>query len=88
MGKSVTGGFPHCPQVFPQVKRGKPLINRGFIRGDGENYQFLLKSVEKTLVYRTLLKLHLGGENPCVSGRGICLRKGAVHFKNFAFAVA
>jgi hypothetical protein len=26
-------GFPHSPQVSPQVKTGKPLKNRGFLRG-------------------------------------------------------
>ena len=72
-------GFPHSPQVFPQEKIGKPQENRGFSWGERQYHRFYKSSVENFLVYRTLLKPGLGGEDPGVSGMGICLRHGAIH---------
>ena len=81
-------GFPHYPQVSPQVKQGKPLINWGFIRGDKKNQRFYPHPVENYLVYRTLSKIRLGGENPGVSGANICPHKRTIQPQNIPLRVA
>ncbi len=56
----------------------KPLLNRGFFMDYSVTHKVFHWSVENFVVYRTLLKLHLRGENACVSGINICLRQVAI----------